>query len=159
MQADKIVNPLGKVIDMFGFLGDSLDIINEGTTPKPIVNEPLDEVIDTFGQLGDSLKFLNYVTEDIEVNPLDDIMETFDQLEEHLNILSESKGATIDSFDPVFVFTSFSEDTTEIIREGASIATEGSEDKDGSSNPFVQVMHMFGNAWKSLINVSEDDER
>ena len=59
MEAGKIEDPLSQVLDIFGSLGDSLNILADETTPDNVVIEPLDEVIETFGQLGDSLDVLN----------------------------------------------------------------------------------------------------
>eukprot|EP00092_Neocalanus_flemingeri_P006791 GFUD01007334.1.p1 GENE.GFUD01007334.1~~GFUD01007334.1.p1 ORF type:complete len:296 (+),score=86.29 GFUD01007334.1:44-931(+) len=175
MEDTKLADPLGQVIDMFGYLGESLDILAEETAVK----EPLDDVIDIFGQLGDSLDVFNKdVAEKLDAQPIDEIIDTFGQLGEHLNAFSESmtekaelliiepieefvgtfdpvEEEFIHTFDPVDALHSLAEVATE---ENVIFATEEDEAEQRSSSPLVQVMNMFGNLWESLAGLSEDVE-
>ena len=113
MEAPKNADPLGQVLDIFSFLGDSLDILKEDTTTEIIETEPLDEVIDVFGQLGGTLDFLNgNVAEKAEVQPIDALVEEFGQLEEYLNIFKESMTEDLNLIaepfkEPIDAITSF----------------------------------------------------
>ena len=85
------------VLDMFSFLGESLDVLNEETTTQTAEINPLDDVFDAFGQLGDSLDTLNVdAREKLDVHPLDVIVEELGQLEEQLNIFKESMTENIE---------------------------------------------------------------
>ena len=74
---------MDEVLDMFSFLGESLDVLNEETTTQRAKINPMDGVFDAFGQLGDSLDMLNVDTgEKMDIHPIDGIVEEFEHLKE-----------------------------------------------------------------------------
>jgi len=133
-----VIEPLDEVIETFGQLGDSLNVLNDDAI-RMLEDEPLEEIMETFGQLG---KHLNTFSESVNGN-----LEMIEPLEESLA-----------AFDPVDSLQSFTEAATENIKVVTTIATEENETQEGSTSPIVQVMNMFGHLWESLKGISESDD-
>jgi len=151
------IGALDHVIDVFGELGDTLDILRTD------------------------------VTENVEVNSIDSVLNEFDQIERHLNqfkidenLLLKPFKEPIDAITSLDAFQSLSEtasDNLEIVDEKdipahiesmTEIVSEtftdisavemknDSQEGEETKSPFAQMVRFLGSLWESLIG--EDQE-
>ena len=133
------------VLDMFSFLGESLDVLNEETTTERVEINPLDSVFNAFGQLGDSLDILNVdASEKLDVHPIDEIVEEFENLKVQLNIFKESMAENVELMtehvtEPIDAITSYDafHSLAETVTDEIEMLTENFE--TSSNDAFVSL--------------------